>query len=128
MPGGLEDRLPEYAFDYRKARQNRFAPGVEEGSLLEQSDHELVQGGQVAESGERIMAHSTVADLTVDEFKKLIREVVIPTLSEMLGDPNEGLELNDELKLELQRSLAAVEAGGKTTPAHEVAARLGLTW
>ena len=74
------------------------------------------------------MAHSTVADLTIDEFKKLIREVAIQTLSEMVGDPDEGLELNDELKLELQRSLATVETGGKTIPAHEVAARLGLTW
>ena len=73
------------------------------------------------------MAHSTVADLTVDELKRLIREVVIQTLSEMSGDPDEGLELNDEFKLELQRSLAKVEAGGKTIPAHEVAARLGLT-
>ena len=74
------------------------------------------------------MAHSTVADLTVDEFKQLIREVVIQTLSEMSGDPDEGLELNDEFKLELQRSLATVETGGKIMPAHEVAARLGLTW
>ena len=64
--------------------------------------------------------------MTVDEFEKLIREVVIQTLSEMFGDPDEGLELNEEFKLELQRSLATVETGGKTIPAHEVAARLGL--
>ena len=74
------------------------------------------------------MAHSTVADLTVDELKRLICEVVIQTLSEMVVDPDEGLELNDEFKLELQHSLATVETGGKTIPAHEVAARLGLTW
>ena len=74
------------------------------------------------------MAHSTVADLTIDEFKKLIREVAIQTLSEMFGNPDEGLELNDEFKLEFQRSLATVETGGKTIPAREVAARLGLTW
>jgi hypothetical protein len=74
------------------------------------------------------MTHSTVADLTVDEFKKLIREVVIQTLAEVFGDPDEGLELNDEFRLELQRALAADEAGSKTIPAHEVAARLGLTW
>ncbi len=74
------------------------------------------------------MTHSTVADLTVDEFKKLIREVVIQTLAEVFGDPDEGLELNDEFRLELQRALAADEAGSKIIPAHEVAARLGLTW
>jgi len=33
-PGDLEDMLPEYAFDYREAWPNRFAPGVEEGSLI----------------------------------------------------------------------------------------------
>ena len=74
------------------------------------------------------MTHSTVADLTVDEFKKLIREVVIQTLAEVFGDPDEGLVLNDEFRLELQRALAADEAGSKIIPAHEVAARLGLTW
>jgi hypothetical protein len=74
------------------------------------------------------MTHSTVTDLTVDEFKKLIREVIIQTFLEMFGDPDEGLELSDEFRLELQRALAANEAGSKTIPAHEVAARLGLTW
>ena len=74
------------------------------------------------------MARSTIADLTLDEFKKLVREVVIQTLLEMFGDPDDGLELNDEFKLELQRSLAIVETGSKMIPAHEVAARLGLTW
>jgi hypothetical protein len=74
------------------------------------------------------MTQPTVADLTVDELRKLIREVVIQTLLEMFGDPDEGLELSDEFVLELQRSLAADEARSKTIPAHEVAARLGLTW
>ena len=73
------------------------------------------------------MAHATITDLTVDELRKLIREVVIQTLSEMFGDPDEGLELADEFKLELQRALAADETG-KTIPAQDVAARLGLTW
>ncbi|MEM3422040.1 MAG: hypothetical protein QW315_07300 [Candidatus Hadarchaeum sp.] len=73
------------------------------------------------------MAHKTIADLTVDEFRKLIRETVIQTFSEILGDPDEGLELRDEFKLELQRALATDETG-KTIPAQDVAARLGLTW
>ncbi len=29
-----EDMLPEYHFDYTQAHPNRFAPGVEEGSLV----------------------------------------------------------------------------------------------
>ncbi|MEW6572212.1 MAG: hypothetical protein AB1374_01045 [Bacillota bacterium] len=74
------------------------------------------------------MAHSKIADLTIDEFRELVREVVIQTLSEMLGDPDEGLELRDDFAKELQRSLAVVKAGGKTVPVEEVAERLGLTW
>jgi len=74
------------------------------------------------------MARSKVADLTISEFRELVREVVIQTLSEMLGDPDEGLQLRDDFTEELRRSLAAVEAGGKTVPVQEIAERLGLTW
>jgi hypothetical protein len=52
----------------------------------------------------------------------------VQTLSEIFGDPDEGLELNEDFQLELQQSLATVKAGGKTIPVNEVAERLGLTW
>ena len=71
---------------------------------------------------------SKVADLTIDEFRNLVRAVVIQTLSEMLDDPDEGLELRDEFAEELQDSLAAVETGSKTVSAQRVAEKLGLTW
>ena len=74
------------------------------------------------------MAPSKVADLTIDEFRDLVRAVVIQTLSEMLDDPDEGLELRDEFAEELQDSLAAVETGSKTVSAQRVAEKLGLTW
>ena len=74
------------------------------------------------------MTSSKVADLTIDEFRDLIRAVVIQTLSEMLGDPDEGLVLRDDFAEELLRSLDAVETGGKTTSAQKVAEKLGLTW
>lgn len=74
------------------------------------------------------MVHSTIADLTVDEFKDLVREVVTQTLVEMFGDPDEGLELHDDFRIALQRSLASVETGGRTIPAQEVASKLGLSW
>jgi len=73
------------------------------------------------------MAPTTIADLTVDDLRKLIRETVIQTFFELLGDPDEGLELRDEFKLELQHALATDEAS-KTIPAQDVAARLALTW
>ena len=69
-----------------------------------------------------------VADLTINEFRELVQEVVIQTLSEMLSDPDEGLELRDDFVEELKLSFADVEAGGKTVPAQKVAERLGLTW
>lgn len=74
------------------------------------------------------MAQVRIGDLTIDEFRELIREVVVQTLSEMLRDPDEGLELREDFAAELRRSLEAVEAGGETVPAQEVAERLGLTW
>ena len=76
-----------------------------------------------------ILAGTTkVADLTIDEFRELVQEVVIQTLSEIIVDPNEGLELRDDFAEELKQSLANVESGDKTVPAQKVAEKLGLTW
>lgn len=74
------------------------------------------------------MADPRVADLTIEEFRELVRETVVQTLLEVLGNPDEGLELRSEFVEELQCSLKAVESGGKTAPVQKVAARLGLTW
>ena len=43
-------------------------------------------------------------------------------------DPDEGLELREEVIEELEASIKAVEAGEPTIPAEEVARRLGLDW
>ncbi|TEU12343.1 MAG: hypothetical protein E3J21_21250 [Anaerolineales bacterium] len=69
-----------------------------------------------------------VAELTVDEFKQIIEEVVEQKLAEMLGDPDEGLELREEIKARLRRSLEAERRGAKGIPAQEVTAQLGLEW
>ena len=74
------------------------------------------------------MIHQNVADLTVDEFKELVREVVAQTILEMFSDPDEGLDLREEMTTVLRRSVAAVQAGGEITPAEAVATRLGLDW
>ena len=74
------------------------------------------------------MAHPKVADLTIEEFRELVRETVIQTLLEVLSDPDAGLELRDDFAKELKRSLKEMESGGRTLPVEEVAARLGLTW
>ena len=69
---------------------------------------------------------TTVGDLTMDAFRELVREVVVQTLSDLLTDPDEGLALREDFIEELQHSLAAVEAGGKTIPVAQVAEKLGL--
>lgn len=74
------------------------------------------------------MAYSSVADLTVDELRDLIKEVVTQTILEIFGDPDEGLELREEIKDRLRHSLAATQADGETRPAQAVAAKLGLDW
>ena len=74
------------------------------------------------------MPNPTVADLTVEEFRELVREVVLQTLAELLRDPDQGLELREEFVAELQRSLEEVKAGEETIPAEEIATKLGLSW
>lgn len=75
-----------------------------------------------------MVMETKVADLTVQELKEIVREVIIQTLSEMMADPDAGLELREEFIQEMRRSLAEVEAGGKTIPVEEVATKLGLSW
>ncbi len=70
------------------------------------------------------MSIAKVADMTVDELEHLVREVTRQTVVEMLADPDEGLELREEMEAKLKTSLAATE----TIPAADVAARLGLEW
>ncbi len=66
-----------------------------------------------------------VADLSVGELEALIKRIVRSELEEMLGDPDEGLELTDECKESLRRSLASKEPG---LSSEQVAAELGLKW
>ena len=72
------------------------------------------------------MKSSKVADLTIDEFSELMQEVVIQTLSKIIGDPDKGLELRDDFAEELKQSLADMEAGGKTVPMQQIAEKLGI--
>ena len=51
----LEDMLPEYEFDYRKARPNRFAPGIEEGSLIVVLEPDIAQIFKTPDSVKHIL-------------------------------------------------------------------------
>ena len=72
------------------------------------------------------MNNTKVADLTVDEFKSVIRETVAQTLAELLSDPDEGLALRDEFSAELLAALKEPKAQYKT--AQTVAENLDLDW
>ncbi len=64
-----------------------------------------------------------VADLTVEELKNLIREVVDEKFRELIFDPDYGLELREEVEERLIASLASKER----IPLDEVKRRLGLS-
>ena len=66
-----------------------------------------------------------VKDLGVDEFKALIYEAVEEKLEEMLGDPDQRLELKEKVKARLKRSLSTKS---EDIPVEKVAKDLGLDW
>ena len=69
-----------------------------------------------------------VKELTVEQFKDLVQEAVQEKLDEIIGDPDVGLELREEIKERLRNSLAARQRGEKGIPIEEVAKRAGLDW
>lgn len=68
-----------------------------------------------------------VKELTVEQLKKLIEETVEEKFEEMLGDPDEGLELTEETKKRLRESLSQMKRG-EVIPVEQVAKELGLEW
>lgn len=57
-----------------------------------------------------------VKELSVEQLKALIQEAVEEKLQEILGDPDQGLELREDIKDRLRHSLAAVERGEEGIP------------
>jgi len=64
-----------------------------------------------------------VSDLSVEELKDLIKQTVQETIDDMLGDPDEGLELRKEFVAQLKKSL---ESDEKMIPLEEVVKKIGL--
>jgi hypothetical protein len=50
-----DDMQPEYHFDYRKARPNRFAPQIEEGSLVVVLEPDIAQVFTTPESVKKVL-------------------------------------------------------------------------
>ena len=67
-----------------------------------------------------------VAQITKDEFRELIETAVEQKLLELLGDPDEHLELRKAIRTRLERQRQAVAGGERGRAIGEVAAELGL--
>jgi hypothetical protein len=72
----------------------------------------------------------TVGQMTKEEFKKMIGIVVEAAveqkLIEILGDPDEGLEIRETVRDRLLRQKQAVAAGERGLPFEDVMQQLGL--
>ncbi len=66
-----------------------------------------------------IIEKKRIGDLTVEEFKSLIRETILETI-----DLDTGLEIRAETEEALAESLASRER----IPVQKVAEKLGLNW
>jgi hypothetical protein len=69
-----------------------------------------------------------VKDLSIEELKALVGEIVEEKLREILADPDAGLVLRPEIRERLLRDLQEPQQEGQNIPAAELARRRGLEW
>jgi hypothetical protein len=76
------------------------------------------------------MTENTIVQMTQDEFKEMLESVVEETverkLIEILGDPDEGLEIQSEVRKRLLRQRQEVMDGERGRPFEDVVRELGL--
>ncbi len=70
----------------------------------------------------------SVKDLSIEELKALIAEVVEEKLHELLADPDAGLSLRPEIMDRLRRDLQEQQEARQNVSVTELARRLGLEW
>jgi len=74
-------------------------------------------------------APTTVGDLSIEEFKQLVHEIVLETLRELIADPDEGLPLRADFTAALEQTLRGVkEKPTDLYAAQDVAQEMGLEW
>ena len=61
-----------------------------------------------------------------DELREMIEVTLEQKLLELLGDPDEGLEIRKSVRERLLRQQKAVAAGERGEPLEDVTRRLGL--
>jgi hypothetical protein len=67
-----------------------------------------------------------VSQISVEELREIIGEVVEEKLRAILHDRDDDLELRDDLVERLERQRSRVEAGDRGEPFDDVVSRLGL--
>jgi len=76
------------------------------------------------------MAAETIAKMTQSEFREMLETVVEATvertLLEMLGGPDEGLEIRSDVRQRLLRQREDVAAGQHGQPLDNVLRQMGL--
>jgi hypothetical protein len=76
------------------------------------------------------MADHTIAQMTQEEFKEMLETVVETTIErkllEILGDPDEGLEIRSEVQDRLLRQRQEVASGQQGRLFQDVVQELGL--
>lgn len=68
----------------------------------------------------------TVADMTTEELKEMLGELIEAKLTEVLGDPDQGLELRETVRQRLELQQSAVARGERGESFDDLARRLGL--
>jgi len=68
----------------------------------------------------------TVAQMTPHELRTLVGELLEEKLLELLGDPDEGYEIRESLRLRLDEQKRRVASGERGQPFEDVVAELGM--
>jgi hypothetical protein len=68
----------------------------------------------------------TIADMTATELRQLVSSVVEEKLVQLLGDPDDGLALRENVRKRLLRQRKAVTKGERGESLEAVARRLKL--
>ncbi len=71
---------------------------------------------------------SHVKNLSSDELRAIVQDAVEQALLDLLGDPDHGLEVREDVQERLRQSMERLGKGARGLPADEVAKRLGLNW
>lgn len=69
---------------------------------------------------------ATVAQMTQRELREMMETLIEQKLLELLGDPDEGLEIRKSVRDRLLRQRKAVAAGERGKPLEDVVRQLGL--